>query len=265
MPPARLPGVRRTVAVASGKGGVGKTTVTVNLALALSAAGKQVGIFDADVFGPNVPLMLGVNREVGSRALLPIARASTEPYIEPLRRFGLTLMSFGLVMGERDAVLSDPSLIGRLVVQTLRDVVWGDLDVLFLDLPPGSGEPQHTLLGGVRLDGAVVVTTPQDLSLLDAGRSVHLFRQAGVPILGVVENMSSLTCPHCGQPIEVFHRTDRPWAVEDETLEVLGRVPLDLAISQGPRGPADAPPGPPAPAFQPAFQEIAARLAARLA
>jgi ATP-binding protein involved in chromosome partitioning len=257
MPPERppIPGVRQAVAVASGKGGVGKTTVTVNLALALAAAGRRVGIFDADVYGPNVPLLLGVNRQEGSRALLPIARASSAPYIQPLRRHGLEVMSFGLVMGERDAVLSDPPLVGRLVLQTLRDVVWGDLDLLLVDLPPGSGEPHHTLLQSVRLDGAVVVTTPQDLSLLDAGRSLDLFRRTGVPILGVVENMSAFVCPHCGQPVEVFHRTPRPWAVESEALEVLGEVPLDVAISRGvTTGPPSAP-----------FQQIAGRLAAKLA
>jgi ATP-binding protein involved in chromosome partitioning len=254
MPPAPLPTVRHLLAVASGKGGVGKTTVTVNLALALSAAGLRVGIFDADVYGPNVPLMLGINRQEGSRAPLPIARASSEPYIDPLERNGLKLMSFGLVMGERDAVLSDPPLIGRLVVQTLRDVLWGELDVLLLDLPPGSGEPQQTLLRSVRLHGVVIVTTPQDLSLLDAGRSLDLFRRAGVPILGVVENMASLTCPHCGQPVEVFHRTSRSWAVESDSLEALGEVPLDVGISRGPGA------GPP----PEAFREIATRLQARL-
>jgi ATP-binding protein involved in chromosome partitioning len=227
-----LPGIGHVVAVASGKGGVGKTTVAVNLALALLQGGRRVGLFDADVYGPNVPLMLGITRQQGSRAYLPIVRAGTAPYIEPVTRFGLQTMSFGLLMGEKDAVLSDPPLIGRLVTQTLRDVSWGELDVLLVDFPPGSGEPQHSLLRGVRLHGAVLVTTPQDLSLLDAGRSLSMFRQAGVPVLGVVENMSGLTCPHCGEHVEVFHRTPRPWAIDD-ALELLGAVPMDAAVSRG--------------------------------
>ena len=255
MPALPLPGVRRVVAVASGKGGVGKTTVTVNLAMALVEAGLRVGVFDADVYGPNVPLLLGITRQEGAAAYLPIVRASSEPYIDPIERFGLRLMSFGLVMGERDAVLSDPPLIGRLVLQTMRDVKWGELDVLLLELPPGSGEPHHTLLGQVRIDGAVVVTTPQDLSLLDAGRSLDLFRRSHIPILGIVENMSTLICPHCGEPVEVFHRTPRSWAVQSETLEVLGAVPLDLELSRGVR--AGRGPAP--------FPQIATRLVAKLA
>jgi ATP-binding protein involved in chromosome partitioning len=254
MSPVPLLSVRNVVAVASGKGGVGKTTVTVNLAMALAESGLRVGIFDADVYGPNVPLLLGITRQESATTYLPIVRAAAEPYIDPIERFGLKLMSFGLVMGERDAVLSDPPLIGRLVLQTMRDVKWGDLDVLLLDLPPGSGEPHHTLLQQLRIDGAVVVTTPQDLSLLDAGRSLDLFRRSHIPILGIVENMSTLICPHCGEPVEVFHRTPRPWAVQREALEVLGEVPLDLEMSRGVRaGPRPAP-----------FPQIAARLAAKL-
>lgn len=220
------------MAVASGKGGVGKTTVTVNLALALAASGARVGLFDADVYGPNVPLMLGVHRDKSSTAALPVARAGKEPYIQPLERFGLRMMSFGLLVGERDAVLGDPELVGRLVRQTFQDVVWGSLDYLLIDFPPGSGEPQHTLVKHFRLDGAVVVTTPQDLSLLDAGRSLSMFRRANVPVLGVVENMSYLSCPRCGERVEVFHHSERAWAVEQQGLEVLGRIPMDVSISR---------------------------------
>jgi ATP-binding protein involved in chromosome partitioning len=225
-----LPGVARILAVASGKGGVGKTTVTVNLAFALQQLGARVGLFDADVFGPNIPLMLGVHRTEGLPAMLPVARASREPYIPPLERFGLKAMSFGLVVGERDTVMTE--MVGRLVVQTLRDVIWSPLDYLLIDFPPGSGEPQHTLIRQVQLDGALVVTTPQDLSLLDAGRTLGMFRKVNVPILGVVENMSYLHCPHCGEQVEVFHHSDREWAIQDEALEVLGRIPMALAMSR---------------------------------
>lgn len=232
--PQRITGVERVLAVASGKGGVGKTTVTVNLALALALSGARVGLFDADIYGPNVPLMLGVRRTVtGAGGMLPIARAQSEPYIAPLERYGLKVMSIGLLVAEDEAVMPDPHDAGRIVTQTLRDVLWGALDYLLIDLPPGTGEPQHSLLRAFAVDGAVVVTTPQDLSLLDASRSLGMFRQAGVPIIGAIENMSYLHCPHCGERIEVFHRSERAWAVEHESVELLGRVPMDIGISRG--------------------------------
>ncbi len=231
--PKRIEGVSRILAVASGKGGVGKTTVTVNLALALALDGARVGLFDADIYGPNVPLMLGVRRTARARGRLPVARADSTPYIPPLERYGLKIMSIGLLIGDSEAVMPDPNFSGRIVLQTLRDVLWGDLDYLLIDLPPGTGEPQQSLVNAVQVDGAVVVTTPQDLSLMDAGRSLGLFRKAGVPILGLIENMSYLICPHCNERIEVFHRTEAQWAVEDKELELLGRIPLDIAISRG--------------------------------
>lgn len=231
--PQRIPGVERTLVVASGKGGVGKTTVTVNLALALALSGARVGLFDADIYGPNVPLMLGVRRTVSAAGgMVPIARAGTEPYVAPLERYGLKVMSVGLLVAEDEAVMPDPHDAGRIVTQTVRDVVWGALDYLLIDLPPGTGEPQHSLVRAFAIDGAIIVTTPQDLSLLDASRSLGMFRQSGIPILGAIENMSYLHCPHCGERIEVFHRTERPWAVE-ETVELLGRVPMDIGISRG--------------------------------
>jgi ATP-binding protein involved in chromosome partitioning len=233
MAPIKLPQIQHTLAIASGKGGVGKTTVSVNLALALAARGARVGLFDADIYGPNVPLMLGVRREQSARGLLPIARAASEPYIPALERYGLKVMSIGLLVGERDAVMPDPHDAGRIVTQTLRDVVWGELDYLLIDLPPGTGEPQHSLVRAFQIDGAVVVTTPQDLSLLDASRSLGLFRTAAIPILGVVENMSYMICPHCGERVEVFHHSERRWAVTAGDLTLLGQIPMDIAISRG--------------------------------
>ena len=230
--PQRIAGVQHVLAVASGKGGVGKTTVTVNLALALAGEGARVGVFDADIYGPNVPLMLGVHRTKPAHGFMPIGRADNTPYIKPLNRYGLEVMSIGLLVGEAEAVVPDSRHVGLLVTRTLKDVVWGGLDYLLLDLPPGTGEPQQTILSTVAVDGALVVTTPQDLSLLDAGRSLKLFQQSGVPIFGIIENMSYLNCPECGKRVEVFHRTDRQWVVQDQALELLGCIPMAPDISR---------------------------------
>jgi ATP-binding protein involved in chromosome partitioning len=231
----RIPGVSHVLAVASGKGGVGKTTVTVNLALALRHNGARVGVFDADLYGPNVPLMLGMQRkEPAGRGLhIPVARTDRTPYIPPIERFGLKVMSIGLVLGDTDTVRLDPRFAGRMLCQTCQDVLWGELDFLLLDFPPGTGEPQHTLLHTIHIDGVLIVTTPQDLSLMDTGRSLGVFRQAGIPIVGIIENMSFLHCPHCGEPVEVFFRSEREWAVEAPELTLLGRIPMHRAISHG--------------------------------
>jgi len=261
-----LASVTHILAVGSGKGGVGKTTVTVNLALALAGRGLRVGIFDADIYGPNVPLMLGIRRAQAASGLafVPVARVDQAPYIPPLARYGLHVMSIGLLLGEQQTIMPAPAFAGRIVTQTLWDVAWPPLDYLLIDLPPGTGEPQQSLLQAVDIAGVVIVTTPQDLSLLDAGRFLGLFRQAGTRILGVVQNMSDLHCPHCGERIEIFYHSPEAWRVEGEELEVLGRIPLALAISRGidahhplmqtaPAGPEGR-----------AFQEIAARLVAQL-
>ncbi len=238
MPPSssaiRIANTSHILAVASGKGGVGKTTVAVNLALALHQNGARVGLFDADLYGPNVPLMLGMRRKASSsgRLQIPITRTDRTPYIPPIERFGLKVMSIGLVLGDTDTIKLDAGVAGRLLRQTLQDVMWGKLDFLLLDFPPGTGEPQNTLLRAIETDGVLIVTTPQDLSLMDTGRSLGVFRQAGVPILGIIENMSYLYCPHCGESVEVFSRSEREWAVEDVALTQLGRIPMDIAISR---------------------------------
>jgi ATP-binding protein involved in chromosome partitioning len=226
-------GVKHILAVAAGKGGVGKTTVSVNLALALAQLGARVGIFDADIYGPNVPLMLGVRQTQSTSGMLPVGRTNRKPYIQPLERYNVKVMSVGLLVAENVAVQPDSRFVAMIVTQTVRDVIWGELDYLVIDLPPGTGEPQHTLIQTMKVDGAVLVTTPQDLSLLDAGRALALFREANVPILGIVENMSYLICPHCGEQVEVFHRSERAWAARDEAVETLGRVPMDIEISRG--------------------------------
>lgn len=230
-----LQNVRHVMVVASGKGGVGKTTVTVNLALAFQRAGMRAGIFDADIYGPNVPLMLGIHRRAQGKGYAPIARRkSALPYIRPLERFGVQIMSMGLLVAEDQVI--DPArggdAIGQLTVQTLKDMVWDDLDVLLIDLPPSAGQPQGDLLQFVPLDGAMIVTTPQDLSLLDASRSLQLFQQSDVPILGIIENMSYFICPNCEARHEIFQRPKnwRPPALAE--APILGRVPLDAHISE---------------------------------
>jgi ATP-binding protein involved in chromosome partitioning len=208
--------------------------------------------------------MLGVRQAKTVRRDLPVARAGRDPYIQPLRRFGLLVASIGLIVGETETVLPDPRLMGMMVVQMLRDVKWGALDVLLVDLPPGSGEPLQTLAQSVQIDGAVIVTTPQDLSLLDAGRSLGLFRKAHIPLLGVVENMSHLVCPHCGEPVEVFLRTDRPWALTDAGLEVLGRIPLSADVSRGIDAGHPLVQAAPDAALATPFRALAARVAEKL-
>ena len=228
-----LPGIRHTLAVASGKGGVGKTTVTVNLALALRARGARVGIFDADIFGPNVPLMLGIHRRVAGGGFVPTARRpAAAPYIQPLERYGVQVMSMGFIVAEDQLINPLAETVGQIVVETLRSVLWGNLDYLLIDLPPSAGQPQQDLVGRVTLDGVVVVTTPQDLSLLDSSRSLKLFEEAGAPVLGLVENMSYFICPTCGDRHEIFQHSER-WRPEAlQGVPVLGRLPLTAAISR---------------------------------
>src|SRR5262249_41506606 len=231
------------------------------------ASGSYVGLFDADIYGPNVPLMLGVHRTVPAnpKATLAVARAgNVPPSISPLQRFGIKVMSIGLIVGETDTVMPDSHFAAPIVTQTLRDVRWGKLDYLLIDLPPGTGEPQQSLVQHIALDGAVIVTTPQDLSLLDASRSLGLFRQASVPLLGLIENMSYLNCPHCGERIEVFHHSERRWAVQKSDLPLLGQIPMDAAISRAIDAGHPLVQAAPDSADAQAFRDIATALLARL-
>lgn len=220
-----LPGVRHVVAVASGKGGVGKSTIAVNLALALARSGHQVGLLDADIYGPSIPLMTGL---AGER---PRLDASGKRLI-PFERWGVRFMSLGFLVEEESAVIWRGPMVMKALEQLLRDVVWGDLDYLVLDLPPGTGDAQLTLTQRLRLSGAVIVSTPQDVALADAVKGVAMFRKVNVPILGVVENMSWFLCPHCEERSEVFGHGGARRRAKSLGVPFLADFPLDPAVRE---------------------------------
>lgn len=218
-----IPGVRNLIAVGSGKGGVGKTTVAVNLAIALAKLGHRVGLLDADVYGPNVPIMVGVEdvpRTIGDR-------------IQPLERFGVKLMSMGFISpGDRPLIWRGPLLHG-VIQQFLHRVDWGELEYLVIDLPPGTGDVQLSLMQTAPLSGAIVVTTPSDVSLEDARKAVYMFRQVRVEILGIVENMSYLVCPHCRERIDVFSNGGGRRTAVQMGVHFLGELALDPEVRMG--------------------------------
>ena len=226
--PARekLPGVRHIVAVASGKGGVGKSTVSVNLALALHQMGSRTGLVDADLFGPSIPVMLGIPR--GPRPTM-----TAEGQIVPLERSGLKVISMGNLTGDDEpAVLRGP-MVSKYLQAFVTGVAWGKLDYLILDLPPGTGDTQLTLSQGTPLSGAIIVTTPQDVSLRIARRGLRMFEKVQVPILGIIENMSSFTCSHCGETTDIFRRGGGRRMSEELSVPFLGAVPIDPDIVTG--------------------------------
>jgi ATP-binding protein involved in chromosome partitioning len=219
--PRPVPGVARILAIASGKGGVGKSTVAANLAAALAAEGRRVGLLDADVYGPSQPRMLGISGRPGS----PDGKTMT-----PLRNHGIALMSLGLLTGEGEAVVwRGPMLMGALQ-QMLFQVEWGPLDVLLVDLPPGTGDAQLTLAQKARLDGAIIVSTPQDIALIDARKGIDAFRKLGVPILGMIENMAVHVCPNCGHVEHVFGHGGVRAEAERLGVPVLAELPLHIDI-----------------------------------
>src|SRR4029434_1234360 len=234
MPPGSAPqqtqerqpiaGVRNLVAVASGKGGVGKTTVAVNLALALSKLGHRVGLMDADVYGPNVPIMLGTNAE-------PLA--TSDRRIVPVEVSGLKVISMGLLNpGDKPMIWRGPMLHG-VITQFLRSVDWGQLDYLIIDLPPGTGDVQLTLIQTVAVSGAVVVTTPSTVALADVRKAIEMFRQVNVEVLGVVENMSTFACPHCGKAVDIFGHGEGARTARAYGVPVLGEIEIDPRIRIG--------------------------------
>ncbi len=225
--PAKVAGVDKIIAIASGKGGVGKSTVSANLAVALVAEGKRVGLLDADVYGPSQPRMLGVSGRPSS----PDGKT-----IIPLRNHGVTLMSMGLMVGEGEAVVwRGPMLMGALQ-QMLSQVQWGELDVLLVDLPPGTGDVQLTLSQKAEVAGAVVVSTPQDIALLDARKALNMFDKVGTPVVGMIENMSTYICPKCGNEDHLFGHGGARKEAEKLDLPFLGEIPLDLSIREAADG-----------------------------
>jgi ATP-binding protein involved in chromosome partitioning len=222
--PFPLPGVSNIVAIGSGKGGVGKTTVAVNLAVALAKMGYKTGLLDADIYGPNVPLMMSTNQQ---------PRVLTENRIEPLQNYGVKVISVGLLNpGDKPLVWRGP-MLHSIIRQFLQQVEWGELDYLVVDLPPGTGDVVISLFQTVPLTGAVVVSTPSDVSLQDGRKAIEMFRTARVDILGLVENMSHFVCPHCHQEIDIFSKGGVERTAREFAVPFLGSIELDPDIRKG--------------------------------
>lgn len=249
-----IPGVRAIVAVASGKGGVGKSTVAVNLAVALAREGKRVGLLDADIYGPSVPHLLGLKGKPESDG----------KKVTPMRAFGLKVMSIGFMVDTDTPMIWRGPMVMSALSQMLADVDWGDLDVLVVDMPPGTGDAQLTLVQRVALAGAVIVSTPQDIALIDARKGLAMFRKTGVPILGLVENMALYICPQCGHEAHIFGHGGARETAEKLGCDFLGEIPLHLAIRE--QSDAGAPIVAAAPESREAqaFAAIARKVAAKL-
>jgi ATP-binding protein involved in chromosome partitioning len=218
-----LPNVKYKIAVASGKGGVGKSTVSVNLSVALAQLGFKVGLLDADIYGPSIPLMLGVDSKPkydGKK-------------LTPINKYGVNLMSLGFLMDGEDAVIWRGPLVTRAIQQLMQDVNWGELDFMIFDMPPGTGDAQLTLSQSITLDGAIIVSTPQDVALVDAVKGVNMFKKVNVPILGIVENMSYFACPHCGERTDIFDAGGVERECKRINVGLLAEIPLDIQIREG--------------------------------
>jgi ATP-binding protein involved in chromosome partitioning len=250
-----VPGVKQIVAVTSGKGGVGKTTVSVNLAIALSQLGAKVGLLDADITGPNTPLMLGV------ADYQPVAKDNK---IIPAENYGVKCISMAFFVAKDTPVIWRGPMLDKAIRQFLRDVEWGELDYLLVDMPPGTGDAQLSLCQASNLAGGVIVTTPQDVALLDGRKGLAMFQQMGVPVLGFVENMSYFTCPHCHERSEIFSHGGGRALAQELDIPFLGEIPLETKVREG--GDAGQPvtfSAPDHPVSQ-AFREVAKQLAAQI-
>jgi ATP-binding protein involved in chromosome partitioning len=252
---ALLPAVRHVVAVASGKGGVGKSTVASNLAVALAQLDQRVGLVDADIYGPSQPMMFGITER-------PVVEGDR---IQPFRKYDVELMSLGFILDVDTPVIWRGPMVMKAIEQLLGDVDWGELDYLIVDLPPGTGDAQLTIAQKVPLSGAVIVTTPQDIALIDARKGLAMFEKVNVPVLGIVENMASFVCPHCGETTDIFKRGGGEKTAQLLGTSFLGRIPLDPEIVRG----GDA--GEPIAAASPegshadAFREVASQVVKQVA
>jgi ATP-binding protein involved in chromosome partitioning len=222
--PNLLPGVRHIVAVSSGKGGVGKSTVAVNVAAALAAGGRRVGVLDADIYGPNVPTMFGEHRQ---------PRVTAQKRLEPLESHGVKLMSLGFLLTEEQPAIMRGPMIAGILKQFIQEVDWGELDVMVVDMPPGTGDAQLSLVQTIRVDGVVMVTTPQDVATGDVLRAIKMFERVNTRVLGVVENMAGFVCPCCGERYEIFGRAGGRRLAGQTGVEFLGEVPLEVHVRQG--------------------------------
>ncbi len=221
--PKHYPSLGRIIAVSSGKGGVGKSTVAVNLAVALAAAGKRVGLMDADIYGPNIPRMMGVS---GQPSVI-------NEKIIPLEAHGVKLISLGMMIEPDQPAIWRGPIVMKIITQFLADVAWGQLDYFFVDMPPGTGDAQLSLVQATQVDGAIIVTTPQEVSVGDALRGVKMFQRVGVPVIGIVENMSWFECPHCGKPSALFGSGGGEKLAKTVELPLLGQVPLYPRVMEG--------------------------------
>lgn len=249
-----IPGVKNTIAVASGKGGVGKSTVAVNLAVALAQEGAAVGLLDADVYGPSIPIMIGAEQEPGL----------ADNKIIPGRAYGIAVMSVGYILDQEKALIWRGPLVSQLIRQFLSDVRWGELDYLVIDLPPGTGDVQLTLVQTIPLSGAIIVTTPQDVALADAVKGLQMFREVKTPVLGIIENMSYFVCPHCGEVAEIFGSGGGERVANRYGVHLLGQIPIDPAVREGGDSGVPVVVGKPDSATARAFREAAQQAAARL-
>lgn len=218
---SEIPGIAAVIAVASGKGGVGKSTTALNLALGLRDLGLRVGLLDADIYGPSVPRLTGIHEK---------PQLDDNRKMIPIQRFGLAIMSIGFLVEEETAMIWRGPMVMSAITQMLRDVAWGTLDILVVDMPPGTGDAQLTLAQNVPLRGAVIISTPQDLSLIDARRGLAMFKKVNVPVLGIVENMSYFQCPECGTRSDIFGHGGARLEAERLGVPFLGEIPLHMSI-----------------------------------
>jgi len=252
---AGLPGVRHIIAVASGKGGVGKSTTAANLALSLASLGKAVGLLDADIYGPSVPRLFGISSKPS---------LDDNKKIIPHEQYGIKVMSIGFLVEENTAMIWRGPMVMSAITQMLREVAWGELDVLVVDMPPGTGDAQLTLAQQVPLSGAVIVSTPQDLALIDARRGVAMFNKVNVPVLGIVENMAAYCCPNCGHVTPIFGHGGAREEAEKTGVRFLGEIPLDMEIRTSSDGGtpvvAASPEGPHAQTYRSIAERVSAAL-----